>query len=57
MCIIYIIICPHQVEGPVHNHDDVVRVLDDIAEVHRLQQDHCGWEDDMVLVSLYTCTV
>ena len=40
-------------------HDDVVRVIDDMAEVHRLQQAGRGWEDDMALVSLMqacTCT-
>ena len=32
--------------------DDVVRVIDDMAEVHRLQKDGPGWDDDMVLVGL-----
>ena len=32
--------------------DDVVRVIDDMAEVHRLQKDASGWDDDMALVSL-----
>lgn len=30
---------------------DVVRIIDDIAEVHTLQTDHGGWVDDMALVS------
>ena len=29
---------------------DVVRILDDIAKVHNLQDDHGGWVDDMALV-------
>ena len=29
---------------------DVVRILDDIAQVHSLQEDHGGWVDDMALV-------
>ncbi len=29
---------------------DVVRVNNDIALVHTLQEDHGGWVDDMVLV-------
>ena len=29
---------------------DVVRILDDIAKVHDLQDDHGGWVDDMALV-------
>ena len=29
---------------------DVVRILDDIAKVHSLQEDHGGWVDDMALV-------
>lgn len=32
---------------------DVVRILDDIAKVHSLQEDHGGWVDDMALVSFY----
>ena len=45
-------------EGPDVLPDDVVRVIDDIAEVHRLQKEGRGWEDDMALVSIlymYTC--
>ena len=40
-----------QVEGPDILPDDVVRVIDDMAEVHRLQKDGRGWHDDMALVS------
>ncbi len=32
---------------------DVIRVLDDIATVHDLQESHGGWVDDMALVSSY----
>ena len=35
---------------------DVVRVIDDMAEVHRLQKAGHGWDDDMALVSNSTCT-
>ena len=28
----------------------MVRILDDIAEVNKLQEDHGGWVDDMALV-------
>ena len=28
----------------------MVRVIDDLAEVHRLQKDARGWDDDMALV-------
>jgi hypothetical protein len=38
-----------QVEGPDILPDDVVRVIDDMAEVHRLQKDGRGWHDDMAL--------
>ena len=30
----------------------MVRVLDDLAEVHRLQDGHGGWNDDIALVSV-----
>ena len=40
-----------QVEGPDILPDDVVRVIDDMAEVHRLQKEGRGWHDDMALVS------
>ena len=29
----------------------MVRISDDIAHVHALQEDHGGWVDDMALVS------
>jgi hypothetical protein len=32
----------------------VVRVSDDMAEVHTLQEDHGGWVDDMALVRPFT---
>lgn len=45
---------------------DVVRIVDDIATVHNLQENHGGWVDDMALVSaeqsrelhvyIYECT-
>ncbi len=41
-----------QVDVPVHGYRDVVRVIDDITEVHSLQTDHGGWNDDIVLVSM-----
>ena len=44
-----------QVEGPDILPDDVIRVIDDMAEVHRLQQNFGGWEDDMALVSVCVC--
>ena len=54
---VYSPVCPSydtftsfQVEGPDILPDDVVRVIDDMAEVHRLQKDGRGWEDDMALV-------
>ena len=37
-------------DGPDILPDDVVRVIDDMAEVHRLQKAGLGWEDDMALV-------
>ena len=37
-------------DGPDIFPDDVVRVIDDMAEVHRLQKAGSGWEDDMALV-------
>ena len=39
-------------EGPDILPDDVVRVIDDMAEVHRLQKDGHGWHDDTPLVSM-----
>ena len=44
-------------EGPDYLQDDVVRVIDDIAEVHRLQKDGRGWDDDMALVSMTSVCV
>ena len=38
-------------EGPDILPDDVVRVIDDMLEVHRLQKAGAGWNDDMALVS------
>ena len=35
--------------------NDVVRVINDISQVHSLQDGHGGWSDDMALVSV--CTV
>lgn len=32
------------------NTGDVIRVIDDIAKVHDLQENHGGWVDDMALV-------
>ena len=39
-----------QLDEPSFLPDDVVRVIDDIAEVHRLQILTCSWDDDMTLV-------
>ena len=36
---------------PQFSAGDVVRILDDIATVHNLQEGHGGWVDDMALVS------
>ena len=41
-------------EGPDIFPDDVVRVIDDMAEVHRVQDDGLAWVDDMALVSVYS---
>ena len=38
-------------DGPDIVPGDVVRVIDDMAEVHRLQKDGRGWDDNMALVS------
>ena len=43
-------------EGPDIAPGDVIRVIDDMAEVHRLQKDSHSWADDMVLVCVYTDT-
>ena len=37
---------------PQFSSGDVVRILDDIATVHKLQEGHGGWVDDMALVSV-----
>ena len=34
---------------PQFSSGDVVRILDDIAAVHKLQEGHGGWVDDMAL--------
>ena len=39
-----------QVEVPLYEVGDVVRVIDDIAEVFRLQKGHGEWADDIALV-------
>ena len=41
-----------QVEGPHVLSDDVVRVIEDMAEVHRMQKEGRGWDDDMALVCI-----
>ena len=35
--------------------NDVVRVINDISQVHSLQDGHGGWSDDMALVSVCVC--
>ena len=37
-------------DGPHILSDDVIRVIDDMAEVHRIQKEGRGWDDDMALV-------
>ena len=32
--------------------NDVVKVINDISQVHSLQDGHGGWSDDMALVSV-----
>ena len=39
-----------QVDVPQFSVGDVVRMLDDMSEVHYLQDGHGGWTDDMALV-------
>ena len=39
----------------LYREGDVVRVLDDIAEVNRLQEGHGGWNDDIALVCVCVC--
>ena len=36
----------------MYGYRDVVRVIDDMAEVNSLQTDHGGWDDDIALVSV-----
>ena len=40
-----------QVDIPLFEPGDVVRMISDIAEVYKLQQGHGEWSDDMALVS------
>ena len=35
--------------------NDVVRVINDISQVHSLQESHGGWSDDMALVRMCVC--
>lgn len=40
-----------QVEVPAFSPDEVVRIMDDMKEVEKLQtRDHGGWNDDMAMV-------
>ena len=49
-------ICDHmQVDMPMLESGDVVRMISDMAEVYRLQQGHGEWNDDMALVSAAKC--
>lgn len=41
-----------QVDVPVFHYGDVVRVLDDMVQVHSLQTGHGDWNDDMALVNI-----
>ena len=43
--------CCVQVDVPVFEPGDVVRMISDMAEVYRLQQGHGEWNGDMALVS------
>ena len=45
-----------QVDMPSYEVGDVVRVIDDIAEVFRLQKGHGEWNDDMALVRVRSVT-
>ena len=40
-----------QADVPRYKPGDVVRVMDDLAEVAKLQKDHGGWIDEMSDVS------
>ena len=42
-----------QVDVPVFHYGDVVRVLDDMVQVHSLQTGHGDWNDDMALVNKF----
>ena len=44
-----------QVDMPMLESGDVVRMLSDMAEVYQLQQGHGEWNDDMALVSAAKC--
>lgn len=41
-----------QVDVPVFHYGDVVRVLDNMVQVHSLQTGHGDWNDDMALVNI-----
>ena len=43
--------CCIQVDVPVFHYGDVVRILDDMVQVHSLQTGHGNWNDDMALVN------
>ena len=45
-----------QVDVPVFGYRDTVRVIDDMAQVHSLQDGHGGWNDDMALVRTFRGT-
>ena len=49
MCVC-VCVCVVQVDLPVFEPGDVVRMISDMAEVYRLQQRHGEWNDDMALV-------
>ena len=42
--------CIFLIQVELFNTGDVIRVIDDIAKVHDLQENHGGWVDDMALV-------
>ena len=42
--------CVFYIQVEQFNTGDVIRVIDDIAKVHDLQENHGGWVDDMALV-------
>ena len=45
------LVCYIQVDVPVFHYGDVVRILDDMVQVHSLQTGHGDWNDDMALVN------